>query len=101
MMPRCSSSSTALPIRDRVERNGKIELRASTPRSAHVIATRSESPASWNSGAVGFSDVELDVAIGQNEHASAFDAAVNAPRHLQNLVGAEVHSGEHVLVRAR
>ena len=33
---------------------------------------------------------ELDVAVGEDEHAPALDAPVHAPRHLQDLVRAEV-----------
>ena len=44
-------------VRHPVERHRQRRApSASTPRSAHVIATRSESPASWNSGAVGLSE---------------------------------------------
>ena len=75
---------------------GSSSSSARTPSAAQVIATRSESPASWNSGAVGFRRGEVDVAIGQDEDAAALDATVHAPRHLQDLVGAEVLLREHV-----
>ena len=75
---------------------GSSSSSARTPSAAHVIATRSESPASWNSGSVGSQRAELDVAVGQDEHAPALDAAVHAPGHLQDLVGAEVLLREHV-----
>ena len=39
---------------------------------------------------------EIDVAVRENEDASTGHATVNATRHLENLVGAEVHAGQHV-----
>jgi hypothetical protein len=38
------------------------------------------------------SALKLDVAIAEDEDAPARDAPVHAPRHLQNLVRAEVHA---------
>ena len=39
---------------------------------------------------------ELDVAVGQNEHAPARHAAVHTPGHLEYLVGAEMEPREHI-----
>ena len=77
-------------IRDAVERHRQLELVGAHAEAAQVIATRSESPASWNSGSVGLQRGEVDVAIAEDEHAPARDAPVHAPRHLQDLVRAEV-----------
>src|SRR5205085_1808922 len=41
--------------------------------------------------------VEIDIAIAEDEHAPASNAAMHSSRHLQYLVGAEVQLGEHVL----
>ena len=78
------------PIRDAVERHRQLELVGAHAEAAQVIATRSESPASWNSGSVGCSDAKSMSRSRQDEHASALDAPVHAPRHLQDLVRAEV-----------
>src|SRR6266550_5446721 len=39
----------------------------------------------------------MDIPIREYEHPSASDTSVYSPRHLQNLVGAEVQSGEDIL----
>ena len=58
MMPRPSRKVIARRYAIRSSGTGSSRSSAATPRSAHVIATRSESPASWNSGAVGLSDAK-------------------------------------------
>jgi hypothetical protein len=39
---------------------------------------------------------EVDVAVAEDEHPPALDAAVHAAGHLEDLVAAEVRAGEHV-----
>ena len=95
-MPRALSIATAPRYATRSSGTGRSRSSARTPSSAQVIATRSESPASWNSGAIGRSDANSMSRSRQDEHPPARHAAVHAPRHLQDLVGAEVDPGEHV-----
>ena len=60
------------------------------------MATRSASPASWNSGGVGRSCVEDEVAVAQDDDFAVRDAPMHTAGHLQDLVGAEVQAMENI-----
>ena len=83
-------------IRDLVERNRQIELVGAHAerRARHRDALGVAGELEFRLG--GLQRSELDVAVGKNEHAPAFDAPVHAAGHLQNLVRAEVLLREHV-----
>jgi hypothetical protein len=51
-----------------VERHRQLEFVGAHAQAAQVSATRSESPASWNSGGGGPQRAEADVAVAQDEH---------------------------------
>ena len=69
---------------------------ASTPIAAQVMATRSASPASWNSGGPGTQLLEVDLAVAEDVHLAVGHPAVDPARHLEDLVGAEVEPVQHV-----
>ena len=83
-------------IRGAVERHRQIE---GIGAHAEIGAGERDTLAVTGKLELGFGGTQrrkADVAIAQDVHTPALHAAVHAPRHLQDLVGAEVHAREHV-----
>ena len=89
-MPRASSSASALRYAMRSSGTGSSSSSARTPSAAQVMRDALRVAGELELRRRGLQRVEVDVAVAEDEHAPALDAAVHAPRHLQDLVGAEV-----------
>ena len=85
-----------IAVRDAVERHRQVELvgayaeRSAGERDTFGVAGQLEL------GRGRTERVELDVAIGEDEHPPAVDTPVHPTRHLKNLVRTEMQPREHV-----
>ncbi len=85
-----------VPIRGAVERDGELQVARVHPqgRARDGDALRVAGELELGRGRLQL--LKHEVAVAQEVHLAARDPPVHAPRHLQDLIGAQVESGEHI-----